>query len=558
MKKTLKIIAIVLGSLVVLLTVALVVLTLVFDPNQYKGAIIEAVKTQTGRDLKIEKRIGWSIFPRLAVEAGGLELSNASGFGKEPFARVDAAGVALQLWPLFSSKVAVDTFYVHGLTLNLAKDASGHNNWADMAGAAKPAPTPEPAPKSGKPALPIAGVTLGRIEVRRANIVWRDAAAGSTLQIRNAELTTGRFAANQPFDLKVALELVRDRAPPIKTGIASRVTLADDALTLDKLDLRLDEHRLTGRIDVNHFAQPSLRFDLASDKLDFDKLMATSPGPAPASGGAAPAGAQQPVAIPIATLRSLDVQGRLRIASLKAMKLNASDVQLPIIAKGGLITLGPSSAKLYGGTYQGSTSLDARGKVLALNINEAINAVNLAPLLKDMYDISAFHGRATANARVAAHGNDATAIRSTLTGNALVTVQDGTIKGVDLKKMADAAENAIKALRGKGSGDLGALIPAAGDETRFTRLGGTVQVTNGIARNNDLALESPSLVRVQGKGSADLVHETLDYRITVGTVPILIKGPFTKLTYKPDVEAMATRAVERQIEKKLKERFKLP
>ncbi|KPK69755.1 MAG: hypothetical protein AMJ84_08875, partial [Acidithiobacillales bacterium SM23_46] len=63
---------------------------------------------------------------------------------------------------------------------------------------------------------------------------------------------------------------------------------------------------------------------------------------------------------------------------------------------------------------------------------------------------------------------------------------------------------------------------------------------------------------VQGKGSADLVRETLDYRVTVGTVPILIKGPFTKLTYTPDVEAMATRAVERQIEKKLKERFKLP
>jgi AsmA protein len=556
MKRPLKLVAIVVGSLLLLLIVAFVVLTLLFDPNQYKDTIIEAVKAQTGRDIKIEKRIGWSIFPRIAVEAGGLELSNAPGFGKEPFVQIDAAGVALQLWPLLSGKVAVDTFYLHGLRLNLAKDAKGRNNWADMAGASKPAPGP--APKAGKQALPITGVSLGRIEVRSANIVWRDAAAGSTLQVRNAELTTGRFAPNEPFDLKAALELVRDRAAPIKTGIASRVTLAEDALTLDKLDLRVDEHRLSGRIDVSHFAQPSLRFELASDKLDLDKLMATTSGPAPASGSAAPAGGQQPVEIPIATLRSLDVQGRLRIASLKAMNLNASEVQLPIIAKSGLITLGPSSAKLYGGTYQGTTSLDARGKVLALNINEAVSAVNLAPLLKDMYGINAFHGRATANARLTGRGNDATAIRSTLTGDALFTVQDGTIKGVDLKKMADAAENAIKALRGKGSGDLGALIPAPGDETRFTRLGGTVQVTNGIARNNDLALESPSLVRVQGKGSADLVRETLDYRVTVGTVPILIKGPFTKLTYTPDVEAMATRAVERQIEKKLKERFKLP
>lgn len=555
MKKPLKLAAIIVGSLVLLLIVALVVLTLVFDPNQYRDTIIQAVKAQTGRDLKIEKRIGWSVFPRLAVKTGGLELSNAPGFGKEPFARIDDAGVALQLWPLLSGTIAVDTFYLHGLVLNLAKDAGGRNNWADMVKETKAEPAP--APKAGKPALPVAGISLGRIEIRSANINWRDAAAGSTIQVKNAELTTSRFAANQPFDLKAGLELVRDRAAPIKTAIASRVTVGEDALTLDKLDLRVDDNRLTGRIDVRHLAQPALRFELATDKLDLDKLMAATSGPAPAAGASAPTGAQQPVEIPIATLRSLDVQGRLRIAALKAMNLNATEVQLPIIAKDGLITLGPSSAKLYGGSYQGTTSLDARGKVLALNINEAVNTVNLAPLLKDMYGINAFHGRATANARLTARGNDAMAVRSSLTGNALITVQDGTIKGVDLKKMADSAEEAIKS-RGKDLGALGALVPAAGDETRFTRLGGTVQVTNGIARNNDLALESPSLVRVQGKGSADLVKETLDYRVTIGTVPILIKGPFAKLTYTPDVEAMATRAVERQIEKKLKERFKLP
>jgi len=549
MKKPLKLVAIVVGSIVLLLVVALVALTLLFDPNQYKETIIQMVKTQTGRDLKIEKRIGWSVFPRIAVEAGGLELSNAAGFGKEPFARIDAAGVALQLFPLLTGKVAVDTFYVHGLTLNLAKDAGGRNNWADMAGVAKP----EPAPKAGKQTLPIAGVSLGRIEVRRANIAWKDAQAGSTLQVRSAELTTGRFAAKEPFDLKAALELVRDRAAPIKTSVASRVTLGEDALTLDKLDLRLDEHRLTGRIDVRHFAQPALRFDLASEKLDLDKLMAAAP--APAAGGAK--GSAQPVEIPIATLRSLDVQGKVRIAALKALDLNATEVQVPISAKGGLITLGPSSAKLYGGGYQGTTSLDARGKVLALNINEALNAVNLAPMLKDMYGINVFHGRATGSAKLTAKGNDDMAVRSTLTGSAAFNVQDGTIKGIDLKKMADAAEEAIKALRGKDAGNLGALIPAPGDETRFTRLGGTAQITNGIARNDDLALESPSLVRVQGKGSADLVRETLDYRVTIGTVPIVIKGPFTKLSYKPDVEGMAKKAVEHKIEQKLKERLKL-
>ena len=109
MKKTLKILGLSLAALAGLLVAAAVVLSFVFDPSQYKDEIIHLVKAKTGRDLKIEKKIGWSFFPRLGIEAGGLELSNAPGFGKEPFARIDAAGVHVEFLPLRSGKIAVDT-----------------------------------------------------------------------------------------------------------------------------------------------------------------------------------------------------------------------------------------------------------------------------------------------------------------------------------------------------------------------------------------------------------------------------------------------------------------
>ena len=120
MKKTLKILGLTVAVLIGLLVAAAVVLPFVFDPNQYKDEIIRLVKEQTGRDLKIEKKIGWSFFPRLGVEAGGLQLSNAPGFGKEPFAKIDAAGVHVQFLPLLRGQIAVDKVFVHGLNLNLA------------------------------------------------------------------------------------------------------------------------------------------------------------------------------------------------------------------------------------------------------------------------------------------------------------------------------------------------------------------------------------------------------------------------------------------------------
>ena len=223
MKKTLKILGLALAVLFGLLIAAAIILPLVFDPNQYKGEIIRLVKEQTGRDLKIEKKIGWSFFPRLGVEAGGLELSNAPGFGKEPFASIDAAGVHVEFLPLLSGKITVDTVYLHGLNLNLAKNAAGKNNWEDIAAKGAGATKPEPEKKeAGKPSLE--GLSVGRLDIRRANINWRDASAGSTLAVRNLELSTSKFVSGEPLDLRLGFELTRDKAAPIKAALQSRLT----------------------------------------------------------------------------------------------------------------------------------------------------------------------------------------------------------------------------------------------------------------------------------------------------------------------------------------------
>jgi AsmA protein len=63
MKKSLKILAILLGGLLALLAILAVILTLVFDPNEFKGEIIKAVKDKTGRELRVDGKLGWSFFP---------------------------------------------------------------------------------------------------------------------------------------------------------------------------------------------------------------------------------------------------------------------------------------------------------------------------------------------------------------------------------------------------------------------------------------------------------------------------------------------------------------
>ncbi len=559
MKKTFKIVGIVLAIILGLLVAAAVTLSLVFDPNQYKGEIIRLVKDQTGRDLKIEKNIGWAFFPRLGVEAGGLELSNAAGFGKEPFARIDAAGVHVALLPLLRGQLDVDSVYLHGLTLNLAKNAAGRSNWQDMAEHAPQPVKKEKAPeKKADGGLPIAGLAVGRLELKRANLVWRDLQAGSTLAVKNLELGTSRFVANQPMDVQLGFDLARDKAAPVKVALKSRLTASADALKLANVDLKIDDSRLTGSMEISNFASPALRFNLALDRIDLDRYTA-APAPAakPAADSKPAAGSAQPVALPLTTLRGLDINGKFQIGELKAIGLHSREVQIKLVAKGGLITLGPNRARLYNGSYRGETVLDVRGKTPVIRLDEKLEQVQIGPLLKDMQLFDHYTGTGNIAIRLSGQGFDANQIKQSLNGNAAIAFRDGKIEGMDLIKIIEQARALSDAAKGKPV----SVKTQQSDATVFKSLTASAVITNGIARNDDLVLDGANL-RASGRGTADLVRETLDYKLkaTVAesaerrgtTVPVLIGGTFSKPTYGVDFGEVLKQQAEKQLEKELK------
>ena len=552
MNKTLKIVGLSVAVLVGLLLVTVLVVSFAFDPNQYKDEIIQLVKEKTGRDLKIGKKIGWSFFPRLGIEAGGLELSNAAGFGKEPFAKIDAAGVRVEFAPLLRGRIAVERIYLHGLSVNLAKNAAGQNNWQDMT--ARNTETPATAEK-GSSSLPIKDLSIGKLEIRRANLNWRDDTAGSLLAVRNLEVTTGKFTSGQAFDMTVGFELARDQSAPVKVALQSRVTAAPDALNLSKLDLKVDESRLTGTLDVQNFASPALRFDLALDKIDLDRYLAPGKTTAKAPDTTKPA-ATTPTELPLSTLRSLDMKGTFRIKDFKAFNLRSNDAQIQLNAKNGVIAFGPNQAKLYGGSYRGETVMDVRGKTAQFKFNEKLESVQIGPLLKDMQLFDNYTGTGNIALKLTGQGFNAAQIKKSLNGTASLAFRDGKIEGVDLLKLIEQAR-ALDAIRRGKPVDMKA---SQSDATVFKSLTGNVTVTNGIARNEDLVLDGANL-RATGRGSADLASEVLDYRLKVTlaedakrsgtTVPVLVTGNFANPKFKVDAGEMLKQEAGKQIEKQL-------
>jgi AsmA protein len=272
--------------------------------------------------------------------------------------------------------------------------------------------------------------------------------------------------------------------------------------------------------------------------------------------GAAAAGA---ALFPVETLRQLSLNGELRAAKLKAKNLRLSDAIVTLGANNGDIKV-PMSAKLYEGKYNGATHLDVRSRTPLLTLEESLQGVQAGPLLKDLFGKERITGKVVMDAKLTLRGVTSAEMKQTLSGKAAFSFTDGVVKGVNIAKLLREAQVALK----------GQPLSAIDEpnQTDFSELSGTVTLVNGVARNEDLSAKSP-LLRVTGRGSADLVNERMDYLASATvvaslegqggrgleqlkglTVPIRISGPFSNLSYRPDVEAIVKGRAQEKLEEK--------
>ena len=217
------------SGLMVVLAVAALVLTLVYiDPNDYKESIANKIKEETGRDIQIEGDINLSYYPWLGLDVAGITVGNAKGFADKPFLKTKTVNARVKLLPLLRKEVEMDTFVLHGATINLAKNEQGVTNWDDLV---KP---DDGAEKSSQPS-PLAALVLGGIDIKDANIHWHDMQQKVEYKITDANIGTGELKLGEPIDITASLNASASR-PALSSTIQFNGTVAyadgGDVLTL--------------------------------------------------------------------------------------------------------------------------------------------------------------------------------------------------------------------------------------------------------------------------------------------------------------------------------------
>ncbi|MGB1799582.1 MAG: AsmA family protein [Gammaproteobacteria bacterium] len=206
------------GLMVVLVVSALVITLVYIDPNDYKESIANKVKEETGRDIQIEGDINLTYYPWLGLDVAGITLSNAKGFADKPFLQTKNVNARVKLLPLLRKEVEMDTFILHGATINLAKNEQGVTNWDDLV---KPE---EGAEKSGGPS-PLAALVLGGIDIKDANVVWDDQQQGVQYKVSNANISTGELKFGEPINLAADLTLAASK-PALSAAVQFNGTVA--------------------------------------------------------------------------------------------------------------------------------------------------------------------------------------------------------------------------------------------------------------------------------------------------------------------------------------------
>lgn len=375
---------------------------------------------------------------------------------------------------------------------------------------------------------------------------------------------------SQQFDLPglaIAITVGNPRFPGGKLAVnlkgGGSVNLENETAQLN-LDGRMDESVIQAKLGLNYFAPPAYRFDVAIDKLDVDRYL--PPAKEKPKQKQQAAGAEKP--LDLAALKGLNATGSLRIGAFKASNLKAASVRLDIEADEGKVRVSPISANLYQGTLNGSLGVDARGAAPQLTMSQKLAGVSIGPLLKDLFDKDMLDGRGNVSLDLATGGGTVTAMKKALNGGASVNLKDGAIKGINLAAMLRNAKARLGTLRGQQT-----VAANTAEKTDFSELTGSFKVRNGVAHNDDLSAKSP-LLRLTGNGDIDIGNSSMNYLAkasVVGTlegqggrelsslkgvtVPVRISGPFDRLSYTLDFNAMVGEAVKQKVEEK-KEQLK--
>lgn len=212
----------------------IVIITLLFNPNDYKPQITQLVQEKIGRTLTINGEIRLSFFPWLGIELGQTTLGNADGFEEPDFVRFKSAAVRVKLLPLLTQQIEIDKIFIDHLQIALTRHTDGKTNWDDLM--ALTIGQENSAASTSKKEFNING-----IEVNHAHINWDDQLTKNHYELSETYLRTDQLSLYQAFNAELTAKLMSYGENPIQGTFAAKgvITLTPTQQKINQLQTQI-------------------------------------------------------------------------------------------------------------------------------------------------------------------------------------------------------------------------------------------------------------------------------------------------------------------------------
>ncbi len=353
--------------------------------------------------------------------------------------------------------------------------------------------------------------------------------------------------------------------PKALSRAAFRAHLSGDTegVSISDGSINMDESTLNFSGKAENFSKPDVRFAVELDKIDLDRYLAPKADDKSEAGTKkeetqgrkekTTGSVSEQQRIDYGPFRRFSLDGTVKIGKLKAINAEIQDLSLKITGKNGVFNLEPLSCSLYQGNAIVKGSLNVKGNRPISSLIFQAQGIETNPLLKDIAEKDILEGQLNAEVKLGMEGDDAVRIKKTLNGAGIFLVKNGAIKGIDLVAMVRNTDGAYGFAHKEGQRP----------KTEFTEFQVPFKIEDGVFITDNANIVS-TLLRVQSTGKADLVGETINFRIeptfvTTGKedaekmkrsevmFPVLVTGSLTDPKFRPDLKGIAKKKLEEEV-----------
>ena len=201
--------------------------------------------------------------------------------------------------------------------------------------------------------------------------------------------------------------------------------------------------------------------------------------------------AQAEVEPDLSALKTLDVKGDIRIDKFKASNANMQNVIMAFSVNRGVADLTSFTSELYDGSIKASAHLDARKTPATYRVAKQIKGVKVLPLLKDVVQNEMVEGTGNIDVDITGKSLTPTGIKQNLSGTVKVNFADGAVNGINVAQLIRNTYAKVKGQKADESDEP--------KQTDFTALTATVKLDKGVAKTNDMEMQSPLFTNQRGR-----------------------------------------------------------